>query len=196
MEFRNYIRPILAGLVGLGLVVLLIVLAVKLFSGGSGEPLARSVDVTKYATGASSATVVFQGPTVLDADFREVRITVSESQNQIQLIQGYQGHVIEAHTYPSNGDAYEAFLQSLERLNFSKGIDRDIGDYRGFCPGGSRYLYSFNDGSSDLFKYWSTNCQGVAGTFQGQPDAVRQLFVAQVNQDDFSNLSNSTAIAF
>jgi hypothetical protein len=194
MDVRSFIRPIIAGLVGLGIVVLLIVLIVKLFTRPSA-PRLIPVDVGIYAHSSAEATLVMQGPTVIDQDFRQVKITVSQNQNEIELIEGYQGHVAESKTYQSNSAAFGAFLQSLKLQGFSRGTSRNLGDYRGFCPTGSRYLYGFNDGNTDLFNYWSTSC-GSEGTFKGTPRAVRGLFIRQIPEQDFNDILSGTSITF
>lgn len=192
MDIRSYIRPIIAGLVGLGIVILVIVLLVRLFSGPHGTP-APKIDITSYANTGASATLVLQGPNVVDQDYREVKITVGRDTNEIDLIQGYEGHVIKSQMYPSNSTAFSAFLQSLDLLGFSKGTTKDLGDYRGYCPFGSRYLYKFNNGTSDVFNYWSTSCGGQS-TFKGSAPSVRRLFVAQIPTTDIDDFLNNTRI--
>jgi len=192
MDVRSFIRPIIAGLVGLGIVVLVIVLIVKLFTR-PGTPQLTPVDVGIYAHSSAEATLVMQGPTVIDQDFRQIKITVGQNQNEIDLIEGYQGHVAQTKTYQSNSAAFGAFLQSLKLQGFAQGTTRNLGDYRGFCPTGSRYLYGFNDGNTDLFNYWSTSC-GSQGTFKGSPHSVRSLFINQILNEDFNDILSGTSI--
>lgn len=187
---RSGIRNIIVALVGLGIVVLVIVLLVKLIFGG-GSPAAPTVDVGKYANTAATATLLVDGPTNVDQDHRQVKITVSGTQNEIDIIQGYQGHVIDSRTYGSNPAAFGAFLQSLKLLDFSKGSTSPT-EYRGYCPTGDRYVYGFNDGSKDLFSYWSTSCG--QSTFGGNAAAVRTLFYAQVPESDFGQLTDSVPL--
>jgi hypothetical protein len=194
MDYKSYIRPIIAGLVGLGLVILVLVLIVRLFTGHKVAPSAQ-VDVTQYANTQAVSTLVMQGPTVLDQNFRQVKITIGRDTNEIDLIQGYEGHVIKSQTYQNNSTAYDAFLQSLKLQGFSRGLNKDLGDYRGVCPFGSRYLYKFNDGNTDVFNYWSTSC-GSQGTFKGSAANVRRLFVAQIPSHDFTEFINGTSITF
>lgn len=193
MDIRNFIRPIIAGLVGIGLIVLVIVLISKAFSGG-GTP-AQQVDVGKYADTAATATLLVDAPTIIDQDHRQVKITVSQTTNEIDIIQGYEGTILATQTYPNNSAAYGAFLQSLKLLNFSKGnTAKNMADYRGYCPTGERYVYSFNDGNKDLFNFWSTSCR--QGTFKGNALAVLQLFRAQIPQSDYSHLTGTIPLGF
>jgi hypothetical protein len=192
MDIRSFIRPILAGLVVLGLIVLVIVFLVRIFSGPKISPL-TAVDVGIYAHSNAEATLVMLSPNVLDENFRQVKITISQYQNEIDLIQGYQGHIIQTKTYDTNSAAFATFLQSQKLKGFSSGTTKNSGDYRGYCPFGSRYLYSFNDGNSDLFNYWSTSC-GSQGTFRGSAHDVRRLFMDQIPQADLNKILSGTNI--
>lgn len=195
MEGRSLLRIILTGLVGLAIVVLVIVLIVKLFTGGS-KPVAP-LDITKYQDSASTVTLFIDGaPTQVDQDHRQVRITVSGTQNQIEVMQGYQGNLINSATYPSNNTAYGAFLQSLKQMNFSKGnSDKALSDYRGYCPFGNRYVFTFNDGDTNRFQYWATSCRST-GTYQGQLNNTLRLIRLQIPQTDFTKLTAGITVGF
>ena len=192
MESRDVIRPILVGLVGIGLIVLVIVLIVKAIAGSPSAPTSQ-IDITKYATTPNaSVSLLIDSPTGIDQDHRQVRITASSTQNEIDILQGYQGTVMDRQTYPSNSAAFSAFLQTLKLMNFSKGSVSSA-NYQGYCPSGERYLYTFNNGENNLFTYWSTSCGGQ-GTFQGDAPDVLQQFEQQIPQADFSNLTNNIPI--
>ena len=190
MDIRSIIRPIIVALVSIGLIILVIVLIVQGFSGGGPDTTTKRVDVSKYAYRSAIAMLLVDGPINLDQDHRQVRISVSGTINEINIIQGYQGTVIERRTYPNNTAGYGAFLQALQLLGFSRGVKLEAAankDYRGQCPAGSRYTYSFSDGQDELFSYWSTSC-GNQGTFRGQPSQVRQLFERQIPPRELNKL--------
>lgn len=192
MDLRSGLRTVIALLVGIGIVVLIVVLLFKAIFGGGG-PSTPPVDVGKYADTAATATLLIDAPTNIDQDHRQVKITVSQTQNEIDLIKGYEGTVIDSHTYSNNAAAFGAFLQSLKLMNFSKGnSDPTQTDYRGYCPTGDRYVYTFNDGNKNLFSYWSTSCG--QGTFQGNRGNVRSLFEQQIPQQDFDQLTNDVPL--
>lgn len=194
MEARDVIRPILVGLVAVGLVVLVIVLIVKALVGPPAAPSSQ-IDITKYATTPdASVTVLVDGPTGVDQDHRQVKITVSATQNEIDLLQGYQGTVMATQSYPNNEASFAVFLQTLKLMNFSKGILSHV-DYRGYCPTGDRYVYTFNNGENDLFSYWSTSCGGQ-GTFGGNSSQVLQQFRQQIPQADFDQLTSNVPLNF
>ncbi len=190
MDVRTRIRNIIVVLVGIGITVLLIILLFRLIFGTGSQQ--KPIDIGKYANTSAVATLLMDGPTNLDQDHYQVQISVDATSSTIDIIQGYQGKVITSKTYPNNSSAYGAFLQSLKLLNFAKGKNINI-DYRGYCPTGDRYLYSFSNNGTTLFKYWSTSCGGE-GTFEGDAAGVRQLFEAQVPSNDLSELVNNTNV--
>lgn len=172
-------RAVLGILIGLGLIVLVFVLILKGFSGGSNSTK-PSIDLVTYAGSNAVAQLVLDGPVNADQDHRTVRISVSQNQTQFELIQGYQGNVIRQQTFPNNQPAFAVFLQALNHQNFTRGDnDPSRQDERGYCPQGSRYIYSLNQGGDTVLRYWSTSCSGQ-GTFGGNASVVRNLFERQI----------------
>lgn len=193
MESSNLLRPLLALLVGIGLIVLVAVLLIKAFSGGASGPSSQ-IDITKYSNVASSATLLVDAPTNIDQDHRQVKITVSGTENEIDVLKGYQGTVLQSKTYADNTAAYSAFLQTLKLMNFSKGKTSDT-NYQGYCPTGDRYILTFNDGSKNIFSYWATSCGGQ-GTYQGELGPVLVQFRNQIPADDFDQLTSDIPLNF
>ncbi|HSX06178.1 MAG TPA: hypothetical protein VLG92_00470 [Candidatus Saccharimonadia bacterium] len=191
MDLRTGIRNLLAVLVGAGLMVLLIVVLFKAIFGHAAAPQ-KQVDVTKYADTNAAVTLLMDGPTNLDQNHYQVKITVDAMHSEIDVLQGYQGNVIKSQSYPSNVAAYGAFLQSLRLLGFAHGKATHL-DNRGYCPNGSRYTYSFDGAGADQFSFWSTSCGGQ-GTFQGSPLGVRQLFESQIPGHDLTEFTASTGV--
>jgi hypothetical protein len=191
MEARSLIRSIIAALLVIGVVLLFIVLVIKMFTGHGG-PKSPAINLGAYADTNSQAVLLIDAPTNIDQEHRQVRITVSGTQSEIEIIQGYQGNVIDSRTYPNNGPAFAAFLQSLKLANYSKGDTQSTADYRGYCPTGDRYVYKFNDGYKDLFTFWSTSCG--QGTYQGNRALTRQLFEHQIPDADFGKLAGPISL--
>jgi hypothetical protein len=194
MNWRDVARPLLTVLVGIGIVVLIVVLIVKLMGGGSAQP-DNTLDIGKYANTAATATLLIDSPTNLDQEHRQVKITVSQTQNTLDIMSGYQGNVIDSRTYENNSAAFGAFLQSLKLANFAKGNSKSTVDYRGYCPNGDRYVLTFNDGQTDKFTYWATSCSGQ-GTYKGAKGATLQLFRRQIAEKDFNQLTGPISIGF
>lgn len=193
MESRDYIRPFLALLVGIGLIVLVIVLIIKAFSSAPSAP-SSGINITKYDNAASSATLLIDAPTNIDQDHRQVKITVSGDDNEVDVLKGYQGSVVSSQTYPNNTAAFGTFLQTLQLMNFSKGTLSSV-DYRGYCPEGDRYVFTFNNGENDLFSYWATSCGGQ-GTYKGALGPVLEQFRRQIPENDFDTMTNNISLGF
>lgn len=185
MEMRN-IRSIIVALVGIGTVVLVITLLIKALTGGSTP--AAQINLVSYANTNATAELYIDGPVVSDLEHWAVKITVSQSQAEIDIIQGYQGSVAHMQVFPNNSASYANFLQALNRLNFTKGNnDPTKQDERGYCAQEDRYIYIFNNGQKNLFRYWSTSCG--QGTFGGNRPQVQQLFERQIPQKVFEDLT-------
>lgn len=192
MDVRSFIRPIIAGLIGIGLIVLIIVLIVKAFSGGNHAT--KQINLVSYASTDATAQLYISGPIVSDQEHRAVRITVGGDQTEIDIIQGYQDHIIRTKTYANNTSSYAVFLKALGHLNFTQGNnDPAQQDERGFCPQADRFIYSFASAGSNLFRYWSTSCG--EGTFGGDRGAVQQLFERQIPTTDFEQLTGDIPIS-
>lgn len=191
METRSTLRTIIVALVGMGILVVIIVLMFRLFTRPS-TPKAPVTNIGAYSDTASDVTMLIDAPTNINQDHRQVRITVSGTQNQIEIMEGYQGHVINSRTYPNNTTAYAAFLQALKVANFTKGNAKSKTDYRGHCPLGNRYVYTFNDGYKDLFTYWKTSCGD--GTYRGNQSLTFTLFQRQIPAQDFRDLTRGISL--
>lgn len=188
MDIRTNIRAIVVGLVGVSLVVLVLVLFAKGMGGGSSTPN-NLIDLGGYATTPATASVLVDGPTNADQDHRQVRITVSQTQTQIEVMQGYQGSVVDTRSFANNAESYKTFLQSLKQVNFARGTDAKLSEnYKGYCPTGERYVFTFNDGDTDKFQYWSTSCG--QGTYRGNRRATLNLFRKQIPTKDYQQVTN------
>lgn len=192
MDARSFIRPIIAGLIGIGLIVLIIVLIVKAFSGGNSGT--KPINLVSYAGTDATAQLYISGPIVSDQEHRAVRITVGSGQTEIDIIQGYQDNIIHTKTYANNPSSYAVFLKALGHLNFTQGnSDPAQQDERGFCAQADRFIYSFATANGNLFRYWSTSCG--EGTFGGDRAGVQQLFERQIPTSDFEQLTGDIPLS-
>lgn len=189
------IRGLLAALVGFGLVVLVVVLLIKAFTGGGSSKPAGITDLTHYASTNAVAELYIDAPINLNQDHRTIKISVDQTETQIQVMQGYDGDVTKQQTFPNSQSGFAVFLRALQLQNFAKGnSDPAQADERGACPLGDRYIYQFVTGGETKFRYWSTSCGG--GTFQGNNSNVRTLFTRQVNQQVFDQFTGSIPLGF
>jgi hypothetical protein len=190
MERRSLLRTIIVSLVLIGIVVVFIMLLAKIFTRHSG-PTTPGINLGDYSSGDSSVTLLIDAPTNIDQEHYQLRITVGPIQNTIERIQGYQNDVVDSRSYANNESAYATFLQSLKLLNFTKGT-KSTADYRGYCPTGERYVYTFNNGTKDLLNYWSTSCG--QGTYGGNRSLTRQIIERQVPSADLDALSHNIPV--
>lgn len=166
----------------LGVVVLIVVvfvLVVRGLSGGGNNTPKSTTNLANYANTTTVMRYTAEGPVVANQNYNEVRITIGRDANTIEVVQGYEGQVVKAKTYPNNREAYGSFLRALQLLGYTNGVENSgLDDERGYCPGGNRYVYEIISGSADVQRYWKGTC-GV-GTFQGQSQNIRALFRKQI----------------
>ncbi len=169
-------RYFIGFLITIGLIVFILIL---LLSGNSPAPTTKLLNVENYAYNSNStADLIIDGPIVADQNHRELRIDVTENAVTFSLYQGYQQTLLKTQSYPNNESSYAVFLHALQLNGFTLGInDKTLSDERGHCASGYRDIYSFSDGSTNLFRYWSTSCG--TGTFKGL-SSIPSLFQTQV----------------
>ena len=164
-----------------GLIVLVFVLVLGGLGGGKKGPTNKPAEIilSDYTNTATSMRLTIDGPVNANQLHRAIRITIGRDQNVIEQINGYQGTVAKKQSYNSNSQAYETFLRSLQKFNYTKGDTTPaLADERGYCPGGQRYIYEIVSGVDTTERFWGSTCG--QGTFKGAGPAVRALFRAQI----------------
>jgi hypothetical protein len=176
-------RFIIGFLIAIGILIFVFVL---IFRGGGGEERRTVTPMVDYANTSTYMQYTHEGPINAEQAHDRIRITVSNQESSIEVFKGYQGNLVATRSYRNNALAYSDFLRGLELAGYRQGNpDKALADYRGFCPQGSRYVFSIKDGQSDTQQYWSTTCGGTQ-TFQGQTQIVRNLYLAQIpDYDEF-----------
>lgn len=168
-------------LVGLGLVVLVFVILIKMLTGGKPK---QQIDLNSYATTDAVVRMTIDGPVNADSLHRQIQISIDNSQAEIQIMNGYQGDVKLDKTFDNNQPAFEAFLHAINLAGYTKGNpDPKLSDERGYCPQGSRYVFELLQGGDTIQRYWSTACGGQ-GTYGGKTTLTRELFQAQIPDFD------------
>jgi hypothetical protein len=185
-------RYIIGLLLGIGLIVLVIILVFKAFTGGSNTPAAPQIDLNSYATTEAVMRYTIDGPIISDQQHERIRVTVSSDQVLFEEIQGYQGKLKQSKTYPNNTDAYATFLHALTLAGFTRGNPSVDKDERGYCPTGRRYVYEGLSGGDNIFRWWSDSCVTKEGNFLGKPSTIQTLFTRQV--PDYSKLTARVTI--
>lgn len=188
MNSRKQIIVFLTFAVG---IVLLLVLV---FGHGSKKgtttakkgPTDKSITLTDYAN--KDTTVVLTTDGIINGDdvHRAFRFTITRNNRRIDLIQGYQGHIIKTENFENNSEAYNIFIRALARTGFGKVRPGIIDDERGICATGRRYIYEvFDDSNKQTSRTWGASC--TKGTSMAVSDSVLRLFQAQIT--DYSKFS-------
>jgi hypothetical protein len=164
-------------LAAVALIVIVFILIVRGFSGG-GRPAVQT-ELVDYAKTQTVMRMIVSGPVNIDQEHRSVSVVIGRTSNQIELVGGYQGNVLQTQTYTSNENAYATFLRALDLQGYTRGNDDpEREDSRGYCPTGKVYTFQIITGSDTVQNFWTTSCGG--GTFRGDTSIVRTLFREQI----------------
>jgi hypothetical protein len=144
-----------------------------------------------YANTNVSMRLTIDGPEVYQQNHQAVQITVDKNNVTYEQLTGYNGQVVNEQTYPNTVAAYDVFLHTLYYSGFYRGDNTaSLNDERGRCALGTRYVYEIVDGSSDVDRFWSTNCGGTS-TYKGDISATINAFQTQVpNYDSLASNLN------
>lgn len=165
-------------LASIGLIVFVFILIIRGFSGG-GSKKNVPAPLTDYTNTSVQMQYTIDGVINADQEHQALRITVDQNEAKIEVLRGYTPAIADTKTYPSNSDAYGAFLRALDVAGYTKGnSDSSKKDERGYCPNGFRYSFDIIDGSSTKQHYWTTSCGG--GTSKGNSNVIRSLFQQQI----------------
>ena len=165
-------RYFLVFLITIGLIVLAFVIILKSFSSAPSKPVTPLVD---YSNTNTVIEMTIDGPVNDDPDHNAIQMIIGQTQNEINIIQGYQNSVIRTQSYPNNSAAYGWFLRSLDLAGYT----------------GDVYIFQVLTGSTVVEQYWATSCGGQ-GTFKGEIPLVETLFQAQL--PDYGSITSNLNI--
>jgi hypothetical protein len=185
-------RYLLGFLVAIGLIILVFVLILHAFSGGTSTSTTKPL--SDYANSQTTVEMYIDGPITADQTHYEMEMTVGNDESQIELMQGYQGSVVNNVTYANNSSSYNEFLRALDISGFSKGNTSKTATTNpaGYCAFGNRYSFKITTGDKTNQNFWSTSCGGQ-GTFKGNEPNVKALFIAQFPA--YNSLLNNTNLS-
>lgn len=178
-------------------VIFLLIVGIVIFSRSNRPQSAvtpdnTAINLNDYSENENaSVQYTVAGPINANEDHRQIRITISASSRQIDVIKGYQGELLSRNTYSNNSEAYADFLEALRRANFTK--ERRIADNispAAICPVGNRSFYQIIENSEDKMNLWTASC--VGGTFGGNISLTNQLFQLQI--PDYSKITSGVSI--
>jgi hypothetical protein len=171
----------LAGiLIAVGLVILVIILLFKAFSGGHPSTATNAPKpLIDYAGTDVTMQMTIEGDVTADQNHLELQISVGSTSSQINIFQGYQQTLLNTSSYSNNQNAYADFLRALDLAGYRLGNSRSsLNNEQGYCEAGERYVFEIVEDNQDLQRYWTSSCG--AGNFKGSLLAVLSLFERQI----------------
>jgi len=179
--------------------ILIIFIGFKIFGGPREKPTPTPAgpvvkSLPEYADTYAEVIMTMDGRVVGDDKHRAIKITVDQFQRRIDIIGGYQGNILETHTFTNNQAAYDVFLRSLRTEGFTTRLKatRYPNDERGQCPLGTRTIFELNDSGESLSRLWASTCGSKVGTFGGSTSALQTLFQGQIT--DYSTLISKAKV--
>lgn len=179
---------VIVGFILLVMIISRIGSSVKKSNTNKKNTTSKVIDVTKYVNNNSKVVLTLGGRINGDDAHRAVRITVDSASRTAEIIQGYQGNVINTQTAVNNPDAYEQFIYAIATSGFSKERKTTQTDDRGACPLGQRYVYEIFENDNSVMRRWSTSC-GAIGTMGGRQSQINELFKRQIT--DYSTFTRN-----
>ncbi|MBA3758789.1 hypothetical protein H0X10_04145 [Candidatus Saccharibacteria bacterium] len=140
----------------------------------------KQVVLGEYENKPVTAQYIRRGEITADEERNAIRVSVSNQERVIEILQGYNETVTKRQTYANNAKAFAIFLSALDSAGFAREKETTITDERGICPTGNRFVYKLQDGTEQILRFWATSCSTKQGSFGGNSVLVRSLFEKQI----------------
>lgn len=181
---RSRFLPVVVIIIAVALIVAALVsIGQLIFNGESEAPVGETTDLSAELLtvgGNRGVSMTVRGPIVADEKFRSYQIVITGDQRQITSWEGYnQNDTIDNRTLTNDEKAYRQFVNALNYAGFIKTDQVESDDTYGLCADGRVYDFEILAGSSVIDHRWTTNC-GIKGSFRGNGDAIRSLFIDQI----------------
>ncbi len=179
-------RPAVRNIIIIAIIVVVCILFISFVAGRDNESEDRAketaVNLSDHAEGDGEAILTTKSKVTADEDYRTIRIRVSPSERNLQILSGYRETLEREEVFPNNQAAYREFILALKGAGFSKQAEKPIQeDPEVVCPLGRRYFYELQDfGSDPVISTWSTSCTIRNQPFGGNSRTVRRLFELQI----------------
>jgi hypothetical protein len=162
--------------------ILLIFLVIFLLVGHGPKktPATAPKPLASYASTDTQVVMTINGAINGDDTHRVIQITVDQNSRELDVIQGYNGNVIQNNTNYNTEDAYSAFLSAINVAGFTiqhKGVKVEEA---GQCPLGQRINFQLQQDGNILSNLWTTSCSNTLGTLGGNSQLLQQLFQNQI----------------
>lgn len=173
-----------------GVVILILVIGFLLIFGGRGDKSSKPKPgsssqiqpLPTYASTNARVSLTIDGVVNGDDAHRAIKITVSRDQRQLDIIQGYSGHVISKKSLYNTQAAYAVFLRAINDGGFLSKLAKSNypADERGQCAAGIRYIFELSQNGKALSRLWASDCGNSVGTLGGNAFFMLDLFEAQI----------------
>lgn len=168
------------------IIVALISVGRMLFGGNSEQTTPKEEPGTSEllnVTANNSVRMTMRGPIVADEEFQSYTITVSPSERELTIYEGYLDEIDKRRTLDNNTRAYEQFVYALDKANMMIGEEPDseeANDLRGICATGYIYEYSVLVNDEPVETLWTSTCSGSLGTLDASTRQLNNLFFDQI----------------
>ena len=185
MQRSDLIR-ILAIMAAIGLVVFFVVQIARFVRGNNEVPGSTTTTdstpsvLADYADSESAVVMTRVGVINALEDHREIRITITQEQRTIEVLQGYDGQVMTSKTYRNTPNAYSSLLRALDFKGYTDAQNTKYGDGQSVCSTGRQLIVELIDSGVQQQRLWTTSCSEDLGNFAGDPAMVRRLFEKQI----------------
>jgi hypothetical protein len=180
----------LLGVVG---IIIFGIIAVVLFGNVLDRTSDESVGETKkvvkttdYINDTSYVQYTKYGEIVSNQNRKTMKISVSQKEAVIEILDGYQETLETKKTYPNNYESYKNFMFALDKLGFTNKKSTDVENPTGVCPNGYTYFYKLNNSGSDVSNLWNSSCKTLGGDLGNNGSKIRELFTNQI--PDYSDI--------
>lgn len=164
-------------------IIALVAVGRSLLGGSSNQPASNPDRTALLTTDADhSVRMTVRGPLVADENFRSYQVEVSPVSRSLTTYKGYQLQQLDNKQYANSTDAYAQFVHALDLANFTKEakLSDAQNDTQGVCASGRLYTFDIMEAQSSVKTLWTTSCQGIGGSFRGNAQQVRSLFLNQI----------------
>ncbi len=151
-------------------------------NSGTKKDAPKAFNLVEYVDKNSSVAATTHGRINGDDEHRAVRVTITANNRLVEIIQGYEGKVIDSKSYPNNAKAYKAFLNALSKTGYGKVRKSTVASEEGVCATGRRFTYDLRDSDKLISHTWTANC--VKGNAPVSPENVSNLFRRQITDYD------------
>ncbi|HXY17851.1 MAG TPA: hypothetical protein VEH48_00295 [Candidatus Nitrosopolaris sp.] len=148
-----------------------------------------------YATTDATTSMTIDGTINGDELHRAIRITIGNDSRELQIIQGYSGHVLSTQSFYDTQDAYGVFLRAINNTGFLTKLKNSTApsDERGQCPQGNRYIFELDQNGTTLSRLWASDCGAAVGTLGGNSSLLQSIFELQI--PGYQNLVQNVNLA-